>query len=83
MKRIPKEISEINTSFTLHEMHVACRILVHHHSFHVFQPPYLHKMVCFLNSWKQIVKTFVLGCLNFRLEETTGLIYALERDISK
>ena len=23
------------------------------------QPPYLHKMVCFLNSWKQIVKTIV------------------------
>ena len=24
-----------------------------------FQPPYLHKMVCFLNSWKQIVRTIV------------------------
>ena len=24
-----------------------------------YQPPYLHKMVCFLNSWKQIVKTIV------------------------
>ena len=27
--------------------------------FFFFQPPYLHKMVCFLNSWKQIVKTNV------------------------
>ena len=24
-----------------------------------FQPPYFHKMVCFLNSWKHIIKTFV------------------------
>ena len=23
------------------------------------QPPYLHKMVCFSNSWKQILKTIV------------------------
>ena len=40
MQRIPKGISEINTSFTLHEMHVACRILLHHHWIHFFfQPP--------------------------------------------
>ena len=33
-----------------------------------FQPPYLHKMVCFLNSWKQLVKTIHLG-------EIIGLIH--------
>ena len=61
MKRIPKEISEINLTLTMHEMHVACEILVHHHAFlfffFFFQLPYLHKMVCCLNSWEQIVKT--------------------------
>ena len=36
MQRIPKGISEINTSFTLHEMHVACRILSHHHRNYLF-----------------------------------------------
>ena len=36
MKGIPKEISQINSSFTMHEMHVACRILVHHYVFLFF-----------------------------------------------
>ena len=47
-----------------------------------FQPPYLHKMVCFLNSWKQIVKPLcgkMLDWLNFRLGKIIGLIYALEK----
>ena len=41
----------------MHEMHVACRILVHLHAFNFFQPPHLHNMVCPLSGWKQIVKT--------------------------
>ena len=53
--RIRKEISEINTHFTLYEKHVAYRILVHN-SFHFFQPPYLHKMVCFLKDGNKLLK---------------------------
>ena len=79
-----KEISEINTSFTLHEMHVACRILVHYKSFHFcFQPSYLHKMVCFLEQLKnRLLKPLcgkMLDWLNFHLEEIIGLIHALEK----
>ena len=36
MKRIPKQISEINSSLTMHEMHIACRIRVQHRAFHFF-----------------------------------------------
>ena len=83
MQRIPKEISEINTSFTLHEMHVACRILVHHHSFHFFfnHPTSIKWFV----SWtvgNRLLKPLcgkMLGWLNFRLGELIGLIHALEK----
>ena len=40
------------------EKHVTCRILVNHHAFHFYQTLCL-SMICFLNSWKQNVKTFV------------------------
>ena len=36
MQKISTEISAINASVTTHEMHVACRILVHHRAFHFF-----------------------------------------------
>ena len=51
MYSIPKEIK---SSFTMHEMHVAYWYITMH-----FQPPYLHKLICFLNRWKQGVKTIV------------------------
>ena len=83
MSRTPKEISEINTFLTLHEMHVACRILVHHHSFHFFiQPPYLHKMVCSWTVGNRLLEPLcgkMLDRLNFRLGEIIGLINALEK----
>ena len=46
MKRIPKKISEINSSLTMHEMHVGYWYNTMHFIF--FHPPYLHQMVCFL-----------------------------------
>ena len=43
-------------------------------SFIFFQPPYLNKMVCFLNSWKQVVKTIVKGD-NLRHGRDIGTIW--------
>ena len=36
-----------------------------------FQPPYLHKMFCFLNSWKQIELSFG--------RKNNGLMHVLEK----
>ena len=50
-------------------------------SFHFFQPSYRHKVVCFLNSWKQIVKTLVRKHA-WLIELSFGrnnLIHALEK----
>ena len=87
MWRIPKEISEINTSFTLHEIHVPCRILVHHHSFHFFfnHPTSKKRFVswAFGNRLLNPLCGKMLDWLNFRLGEIIGLIHVLKRDIIK
>ena len=58
IQNFPREISEIDTHFMMFEMQVTCRILVNQYAFH-FQKPCLHKMICFLNSWKESVRTIV------------------------
>ena len=57
IQNLPREISEIDKSLMVYEIHVTCRKQVNQYAFHLFQTPYLHKMVCFLNSWKESVKT--------------------------
>ena len=59
MWNIPKEISEIPILLQCTKCisHVGNWYITMHFIF--VQPPYLHKMVCFFNSWKRIVKTIV------------------------
>ena len=80
MKRIPKQISEINLSFTMHEMHVACRILVHHHAFHFFNHPTSIKWCVAWTVGNRLLKPLrgkILDWLNIHLGEILGLIHAL------
>ena len=81
MKRIPKEISEpthlLRCTKCMSQVGTGTSPCI----FHFFQPPYLHQMVCFLNSWNEIVKPLcgkMLDWFNFRSGEIVDLIHALE-----
>ena len=55
------KITETDTSFMVYEIRVTFQKLINQYTQFVFffQTPYLHKMVCFLYSLKEIVKTIV------------------------
>ena len=88
MERILEEISEISSSFTMHEMHVACRILIHHHAFNFFFFNHPTSIKWFV-SWtvgNRLIKPLcskMLDWLNFRLGVIIGLIHALEKRYSQ
>ena len=80
MKQIPKEISEINSSFTMHEMHVAYWYIMIHLIFFI-HPTSIKWFV----SWtieNRLLKPLcgkMLDWLNFHLGEIIDLIHALEK----
>ena len=81
MKRIPKGISEIKTSFTLHEMHVdvGYGYIIIHFIFFFFNHP---TSIKWFDDFEQLLQPLcgkMLDWLNFCLREILGLIHALEK----
>ena len=77
------DISETNLS---HEMHVVCRVLVHHYAFHLFfnhptHPTSIKRFVSWAagNRLLKPLRGKMLDWLNFRLGEIIGLMHALEK----
>ena len=66
----------------MHEMHVACRILVHHHAPFFFNHPTSIKWFVSWTVRNRLLKPLcgkMLDWLNFHLGEITGLMHVLEK----